>query len=293
MSLDEVLVEKSSFSFQCWYLKITEAMNLSDLCMEMKDEKEHFSIDPEQPGFHDCECNDDLIKGYYSVVVPFEVESLVDGITSKSLHKRIETCEFWLVNGVMFAWGKSSAQKNLSRALTPIVGFGVVKSEFDCNMMQDFQERLNQVRSLDIQNPKEKEITKAKISGRNIEDYSEIADPRNHMISKVSGLLDTANGPLTVSVSNKGLVRLNVRRGFVMSFDLALWLWSLIRSEGNNDPLKKAVMKLLPSKENGLTRVEFSTPTTTVSITREEADAIREREEPSPYHGNNQEDCGS
>lgn len=229
MAIDEIEIPGSSMSFTCWTLKVDD---LGELYKQVSSEEEHFCIDPERPGFHDLEHDDRLIRGYFSVVVPFEVEHLNEGVTTKILLKRIETCEFFALQGMLFASGKSSAQKNLARSLTPLAGYGVTNVEHDSRQMSQFYDRLSMVKSIALTNPKDREIRRARLAGR-IESYTEynIVDPRNHGIDSVSGLVDSPLGPLTVTVGKKGALRLNVRKGFVMTIDCMLWLMSLIREE--------------------------------------------------------------
>lgn len=229
MAIDEIEIPGSSISFSCWTLKVED---LRELYKQMRSEEEHFSIDPERPGFHDLEADERLIRGFFSVVVPFEVEHLNEGITTKILLKRIETCEFFALDGILFASGKSSAVKNLSRSMTPLAGYGVTNVELDIRQMSQFYDRLSMVKSIALTNPKDREIRRARLAGR-IESYTEynIVDPRNHGIESVSGLVDSPLGPLTVTVGRKGSLRLNVRKGFVMTIDCMLWLMSLIREE--------------------------------------------------------------
>jgi len=229
MVIDEIEIPGSSMSFSCWTMKVDD---LADLYKQMSSEDEHFCIDPERPGYHDLQSDDRLIRGYFSVVVPFEVEHLNEGITTKVLLKRIETCEFFVLESILFATGKSAAVKNLARSLTPLSGFGVTNVEHDIRQMSQFYDRLSMVKSIALTNPKDREIRRARLAGR-IESYTEynIVDPRNHGIDSVSGLVDTPLGPITVTVGRKGALRLNVRKGFVMTIDCMLWLMTLIREE--------------------------------------------------------------
>ena len=229
MAIDEIEIPGSSMSFTCLTLKVED---LEDLYKQMGSEEEHFSIDPERPGYHDLQADERMIRGYFSVVVPFEVEHLTEGITTKILLKRIEYCEFFALDGYLFATGKSAAVKNLARSLTALAGYGVTNVEHDIHHMSQFYDRLSMVKSIALTNPKDREIRRARLAGR-IESYTEynIVDPRNHGIDSVTGLVDSPLGPITVTVGRKGALRLNVRKGFVMTIDCMLWLMSLIREE--------------------------------------------------------------
>ncbi|MFZ2956420.1 MAG: hypothetical protein WA705_05985 [Candidatus Ozemobacteraceae bacterium] len=229
MSLDEIEVPGSSISFSCMTLKVD---SLEALYKAIREEVESFCIDPERAGFHDLDFDGRLIRGYYSVIVPFEVEHLTEGITTKILLKRIDSCEFFALDGILFATGKTTAQKNLARGLTPLAGFGVTNIEHDFHQMSQFHDRLSDVKAIVLTNPKDKEIRRARLAGR-IESYTEynIVDPRNHGIESVQGIVDTPLGPITVTVGRKGALRLGVKKGFVMTIDCMLWLMALIREE--------------------------------------------------------------
>ncbi|MBF0500809.1 MAG: hypothetical protein HQM09_11795 [Candidatus Riflebacteria bacterium] len=229
MPLDEIEVPGSSISFTCMTLKVE---SLEALYGAVREEGESFSVDPERPGFLNLDFDGRLIRGYYSLVVPFEVEHLTEGITTKILLKRIESCEFFALDGILFATGKTTAQKNLARGLTPLAGFGVTNIEHDFHQMSQFHDRLSDVKAIVLTNPKDRDIRRARLAGR-IESYTEynIVDPRNHGIESVQGIVDSPLGPITVTVGRKGTLRLGVKKGFVMTIDCMLWLMALIRDE--------------------------------------------------------------
>ena len=66
-----------------------------------------------------------------------------------------------------------------------------------------------------------------------IESYEEynILDPKAHGIEQVSGIIDTPLGPVTLTVSRKGILRLGVKRGFILTMDCLKWLVALVREE--------------------------------------------------------------
>lgn len=293
MSINEIEVHSTSISFQVLTFK---ADDLNAVFSEITTPEETFSIDPETPGFHDCEFKNDIIRGYYSLSVSFEVEHLVEGITTKTLLKRIESCEFWAVEGVLFATGKPNAIKNLARAMTPIIGFGVTNPELDFHQMSDFHNRLSDVKSVVVTNPKDREVRRATLAGR-IEDYTEfnILDARNHGLEKVSGIFDTPLGPITVAPGKKGLIRFGVKKGFVLSIDCLYWVWTGIQN-GKPQELQMTIKKDAESfvGRDGIKSASLAFAGKTVTMTAEQATKRNEREveEPNPYHGNDQEDGG-
>ena len=101
MWINEIEVPGSSFNCSTYVCSgKAEVDQLFEVIMLKAD---MFSLETELPGLHDCECESDLIRGFYSLVEPFEVESLdhATGITTKEIKKRIRTCEF-ITNGTLF-----------------------------------------------------------------------------------------------------------------------------------------------------------------------------------------------
>ncbi|MBF0407906.1 MAG: hypothetical protein HQM10_11160 [Candidatus Riflebacteria bacterium] len=237
MSLDEIHIQGSSISFSCL---VSKTDSVKDIFEAMMAEDQQFSIDPERSGFHDCEADDEIIRGFFSVVIPFEVEHLTDGIMAKSLLKRIETCEFIFLKDMTFATGKSSAQKNLSLVLTGLTNFGVTPIEYEFHNMSLFQDRLSMVKSIVLVNPKTREIRRARLAGR-IESYTDygIVEPKNHEIDSVAGLVDSPLGPLNVNLTRKGTIRLSVKKGFVMTIDCIKWILALAKDEKPLDHINK------------------------------------------------------
>jgi len=229
MPIDEIEIPGSSVSFKCWSAKIPSIPQLFEKMMEDGDE---FKIDPEIPGFHDCDHNKDVIRGFYSHIVPFEIEHLQEGMTTKSLFKRIESCEFVATSGCIFVTGKSGPQRGLTHSISTLSGYGVALMEFEFLQMSQLSDRLSQVKSIALTNPKDKEIRRARLAGL-IESYTDynVIDPRNHGIESVAGLVDSPLGPITLTVNKKGGLRLNVRKGFILTVECLLWLVQLIRDE--------------------------------------------------------------
>lgn len=229
MAIDEIEVPGSSVSLKCWNARIDD---IPGFFKKLSGETDVFSIDPEIPGFHDCDANKGIIRGFYSCVTPFEVEHLVDGITTKTLFKKIESTEFLLLENCMFTMGKSGPGKGLSNVLSAASGYGVTQMEFEFRQMSQLQDRLSQTKAIVLTNPKDKEVRRARLAGL-IESYTEynVIDPRNHGIENVAGLIDSPLGPVTITVTRKGGLRLRVKKGFILTVECLLWLLALIRDE--------------------------------------------------------------
>ena len=229
MPVDEIEVAGTSLSLRCLSFRWDDP---KDLFARMNTEGEQFSIDPENPGFHDCDMNDRIIRGFFSMVTPFEVEHLVDGFVTKTLFKKIESCEFFATPEMLFVSGKSAPQKILERAYAGLSGYGVAPLEFEFLQLSQFQDRLSLVKSIALTNPKTSDVRRARLAGK-IESYTEynVIDPRNHDIESVSGLIDSPLGPLTITASRKGGIRIGVRRGFILTIECLHWIIAMIREE--------------------------------------------------------------
>ncbi len=229
MPIDEIEVPGSSIAFKVWRFQ-TDSM--PKLFQKMMKEGDAFDIGSEIPGFHDCDGNARLIRGFYSAVVPFEVEHLVEGMMTKEAMKRIEHCEFLAVENFLFTTGKAAPQKPLSHSLSLLTGYGVTLQEFEFHQLSQFHDRLSQLKSIALSNPKDREIRRARLTGH-IESYTEynVIDPRNHGIESVAGIVDSPLGPMTVTVSRRGGLRLGVRKGFILTLDCLLWVMALILDE--------------------------------------------------------------
>jgi hypothetical protein len=238
VAIDEIEVQGTSISLRCWKARIDDPRDLLHQIMTQGDQ---FTIEPEAAGFHDCDAGDRIVRGFYSGVIPFEVEHLVDGISTKTLMKRIETCEFIALPEMVFTMGRSGPQKGLSLSLSGLTGFGVSPLEFEFHQLSQFNDRLSQVKAIVLTNPKDREVRRARLAGI-IENYTEynVIDPRNHGIDSVSGLADTPLGPLTVTATAKGGIRIGVKRGFILTIECLEWLVRLIREEKPPQPAAPA-----------------------------------------------------
>lgn len=229
MLINEIEVVGSSLSLKCWETKTEDIVATFDRMMQQGDQ---FNLEDELPGFHDCDANEELIRGFYSIVVPFEIEHLIDGITTKTLFKRIESCEFIMTSNMLYVYGKPNPGKLLASSLAAVMGTQVELIEFDFEQMSQLQERMSKIKSIVVTNPKDKEIRRARLAGH-MENYTEynIIDPRNHGIDSVSGLIFTPLGPMTLTVGRKGSLRMTVKKGFVMTVECIEWILALVREE--------------------------------------------------------------
>ena len=236
MLINEIEITGSSISLKCWTTKFEDVAATFEQVMQNGDQ---FDLDTEIPGFHDCDCENSVMRGFYSVVVPFEVEHLIDGITTKTLFKRIESCEFIVSARAMYSFGRPAPMKLLGAALAAITGQHIDLIEFEFNHLNQLQERMTRIKTIVVTNPKEKEIRRARLAGH-MESYTEynIVDPRNHGIESVAGLIDTPLGPLTVTVAKKGSIRLNVKKGLVMTLECIDWVLALIMEDKRPEPIK-------------------------------------------------------
>lgn len=212
------------------------SFNAEELFVLTADCGDKFDLEAEVPGFHDTDYESNLLRGFYSFVEPFEVEELIEGITVKKLHKRIRSCEFITDGTRLFAFGHNGAKRLLLAALSAVSGNHFGLHEFEYDEMSQTGDRFSRLKSVVVTNPKEKEIRQARLSGR-IENYTDynVVDPRNHGIKSISGMLDTPLGPLNITVGQKGIIRLGVKKGMLMTFECLVWILDLIlgkRSSG-------------------------------------------------------------
>jgi hypothetical protein len=195
-----------------------------------------FDLAAETWGFHDCEytSSSGIVRGFYSYIEPFEIEQLVEGITTKTLHKRIKSCEFISDGTAIFVFGNQGARKLLSAALSALTGNHIEIHNFEFEDLSRIQNCMKAVKSVSVMNPNDKEVRTCRMTGR-IEEYTDynVIDKKNHGISSVSGMIDTPFGPMTITVGKKGAIRLNVRKGMIATFDLLRWILDLIIGKNN------------------------------------------------------------
>jgi len=230
MFTNEIEISGSSLTLKILTMAVAEIKKTFDIIMQKADK---FSIEDELPGFHDCDCENSIIRGFFSVIVPFEIEHLVNCLNTKTLFKKIESCEFVITEqNRVFAWGAANPIKLLGMSLSAATGLHVDLLEFDFQQLHQMQERMSNIKNVTLTNPKEKEVRKVRLAGH-MESYTEynVIDPRNHGIENVSGLIDTPLGPLTITIGKKGSIRLNVKRGQIMTVECIEWIIELITSE--------------------------------------------------------------
>ena len=239
MLIDEIEVQGSSLSFKCLNLKIDDIKTTFDTIMQKGD---IFDIDAGTPGFHDCDCDKGVIRGFYSNLASFNVEFFKDGITTKEEFKRIESCEFLITLERIYLFGKQGPQKLIEMALSAATGEHVERVEFDNHCMELVQGRLTVMKSIVVENPKDKEIRRARLTGH-MEDYESynIVEPNNHEINSISGIIETPLGAMTLTVDKKGKVRLGVKRGLIINLDNLNWILELITSDAGPAPIKTLI----------------------------------------------------
>ena len=236
MLINEIEIQSASLSVKHFLMKVEDIAKTFKAIMSKADT---FNIETELPGLHDCDFEDGIIRGFYSVIIPFEIEHLVEGLNTKTLFKRIESCEFVLTEKALLAFGKPGPMKMLACALSAVTGEHVDVCEYEFCHLHQMQERLTNIKNVTLTNPKEKEVRKARLAGH-MESYTEynVIDPRNHGIENVSGLIDTPLGPMTLTVGKKGSIRLNVKKGLIMTVECLEWILDLITSEKAPGPYK-------------------------------------------------------
>lgn len=220
--ISEIELEKGRISLQCF--------DVDGNLRETIENAEKFNLEQETPGFHDYEFSNELSRGYFSFIEPFEVECLVEGMTTQELKKRIKTCEFIANDDFMFAWGNSSATKLL-------YSFGnsdfstVNKVEFNTDDLYAFQNTMTTVKSISLKNPKGKEVRTVNLKGV-LDCYTEydVIDPKHHTINSVTGVFtQTPVGKLTITATNKGIIRIAGAKGLILDFSTILWVFKQIQ----------------------------------------------------------------
>lgn len=233
MLINEIEVAGTSFTFKRFTIQYPGTHEL----FVMLANADKFSIENEMPGFHDLDRSSEAIRGYYSMIIPFEVSHLVDGITTKTLLKRIESCEFVLSSKMAIVFGDAGPVKSMLQALSAATGGHVAMIEYDYQQLYRLQERIHKVSAIALSNPKEMSVRKAKLSG-NIEHYTEydIVNRSNHGIEYVQGLIEnTPLGPMRLKVSKNGRFNLGVRRGTILAIECLEWLVGFVENEAVPD----------------------------------------------------------
>lgn len=225
--LNEIEVVSGSLSMQVCHVEFGKFSQL-EMGRHIIEEGDAFNLEEEVAGFHDVEFDEVLIRGYYSGVVPFEVEYLVDGLMVRKLHKRIESAEFITDGTLLFAWGKSAPIKGMSMNLSSLSGFDCGYAHFEFEDLDNIQNRMSKLKSIVVKNPKDCEVKTCRLAG-GIEEYTtyNVVNKR-HDIGQVSGLISTPMGSMTLTANQKGGIRLNCSKGTLINFDLLAWVVNLI-----------------------------------------------------------------
>lgn len=250
MLINEIEVVGSSFN--CSSYVCGGEIKVDQLFEVIMQKADMFSLETELPGFHDCECKSGLIRGFYSFIEPFEVESLEreTGITQKELKKRIRTCEFITDGTLLVAFGNNNAKKLLATAIWTASGENVDLHKFEFEEINRAQLRMTTVKSVTVTNPKEKEIRKCRMSGH-IEAYTEynVLDPRNHGLAAVSGWIDTPLGKMVLTVAEKGQIKLGAKKGLILTWELLTWVFDLIIGKHEQRAAEKKEIEALEKEE--------------------------------------------
>jgi len=230
MLINEIEITGASFGFQRLIATVDDT---SKLFTKLMSQDGIFDLEAETPGVHDVDHNNDVIRGFFSAVVPFEVEHLVEGISTKTLLKRIESCEFILTRRIAIAFGQNNPTKLFQMFLSTATGCCVDKAEYDYPKLYRLQERLSKVSNIALLNPKTTPIRKAKLAG-NIEHYAEYdcVNRSEHVIDYVQGMVnDTPIGSLKLKVAKNGRINLGVRRGTIVPVETLEWLIEFIEKD--------------------------------------------------------------
>ena len=231
MQINEIEVLGTSAGFKVYKIS-RQHDDMNDTFQQLTKSLDEFVFESELLGLYDCECRNGIVRGHFSLVAPFEVEHLKDGMVTKTLLEKIESCEFFITESNMFISGKPGPGKTLAGQLLGVLNICEL-SEFDFFDLSNIQNKMAKIKAVVVTNPKEKEIRRARLAGH-MEDYTEynILDRSNHGLESVSGELNTPLGPITVTVGRKGSIKLAVKRGMIITTDLLDWIVSNIKTGG-------------------------------------------------------------
>jgi hypothetical protein len=187
-----------------------------------------FDLEQESPGFHDMTFVENAARGYFSFIEHYEVENIVDGMTTTEAKSRIRTAEFVQTGDFLFAWGNSSAIKLLTSYISSEFATAT-KIEFEFNDLFNLQSRFELCKSVTVKNSKENKVKTVKLTGT-LDFYSEhdVIERGNHEIKSVAGIMNTAIGKITVTASNKGVIRIGTKKDCILPFDVVVWLIKLM-----------------------------------------------------------------
>ncbi len=219
--INEIELGNGRISLQCF--------DFTGNAKESIDNGIKFSIVNQDPGFHDCDFDENSARGYFSFVEPYEVENIVGYMTTKELKHRIKSAEFIQVDNFLFAWGNSGAIKLMASCISSEYATAT-KIEFEFNDLFNLQSRFELCKSVKIKNPKESKVKTVSLTGT-LDCYSEhdVIETRNHEIKSVSGIMNTpALGKINVAVNDKGVIRIGTKKGCILPADVVIWLIKLM-----------------------------------------------------------------
>jgi len=197
---------------------------------EAIDNAEKFNLETFDAGFHDYDSNDEITRGYFSFVEPYETENIVDGLTVSEAKKRIKTAEFAINSGFMFVWGASSAVKLLGSFINN--DFATAnRISFEFEDLHNLQSRFELCKSVKVKNPKENPVKIVSMAGK-LDTYSEYncLDARNHELKAVSGVLNMPIGKMKVTANDKGVIKIAGKGEMILPVDALVWLIRLIHN---------------------------------------------------------------
>lgn len=229
MLIDEIEVQGASLSYKCLNLQVEDIEETFKTLMEKGDE---FNPETGVNGFHDCDCDKGIIRGFYTILKNFEVEHYVDGFTTKENFVRLEHCEFIITPERIYVFGQSTPAKLLETALSAATGSHVEKVEFDLEYMQKLQNRLTIMETIVVENSKQNPIRRARLTGH-MEEYEAlpIIEAGNHEINSMKGTVETPLGSMKLTVDKKGKITLGVKKGMIVNVDNLNFIYDLITAE--------------------------------------------------------------
>ena len=220
--INEIELESGRISLSCF--------DFTGNAKESIDNGIKFSMEDENPnGFHDCDFAENSVRGYFSFVEPYEVENIVDGMTTMEAKSRIRTAEFAQTGDFLFAWGNGSAIKLLTSYISSEFATAT-KIEFEFNDLFNLQNRLELCKSVTVKNPKESKVKTVKLTGT-LDMYSDhdVIERGNHELKSVSGIMNTPSlGKINVAVKDKGVIRIGTKKGCILPVDVVVWLIKLM-----------------------------------------------------------------
>lgn len=219
--INEIELQTGRISLQCFDFEGT--------VKESIDNAEKFNIELSSSGFHDFEFSEANARGYFSFIEPYEVENIVENMTTKELKHRIKSAEFIQVDNFLFAWGNGSAIKLLASYISNEYSTAT-KIEFEFNDLFNLQNRLELCKSVTVKNPKENKVKTVKLTGT-LDSYCDCnsLDPKNHELKSVSGIMNTpALGKIMVAANDKGVLKIGTKKGCILHTDVIIWLIKLM-----------------------------------------------------------------